>query len=440
MKISIFGTGYVGLVTGVCLSHIGHEVTCIDIDKEKIEKMKKGISPMYEPGLDELMATNINERRLHFTTDCKKGLENAEVIYIAVGTPQRSDGSADLKYIEQVALNIAKNLINDAVIVVKSTVPVGTNNYVKSVIEANLIKNVHISMVSNPEFLREGSAIHDSLKGDRIVIGTEGRDAADIMQSVNQAFNIPIFKTDIKSAEMIKYASNAFLATKISFINEISTICEKLDANIEQVAEGMGLDQRIGPQFLKAGIGYGGSCFPKDTQALVQMAGNIQHDFDLLKSVIDINNKQKSYLIEKANQTLGSLKNKNIGILGLSFKPNTDDMREAASIVIIQQLIKEGMNIKVYDPIAMENAREVLPSQVKYVNSIDQAIQDTDLVFIVTEWDEIRNYPLEKYTHFMKEAIIFDGRNCYDLEIVKQFEIDYYSVGRPSIIKEKILI
>ncbi|EOQ02678.1 UDP-glucose/GDP-mannose dehydrogenase family protein [Bacillus thuringiensis] len=440
MKISIFGTGYVGLVTGVCLSHIGHEVTCIDIDKEKIEKMKKGISPMYEPGLDELMATNINERRLHFTTDCKKGLENAEVIYIAVGTPQRSDGSADLKYIEQVALNIAKNLTNDAVIVVKSTVPVGTNNYVKSVIEANLIKNVHISMVSNPEFLREGSAIHDSLKGDRIVIGTEERDAADIMQSVNQAFNIPIFKTDIKSAEMIKYASNAFLATKISFINEISTICEKLDANIEQVAEGMGLDQRIGPQFLKAGIGYGGSCFPKDTQALVQMAGNIQHDFDLLKSVIDINNKQKSYLIEKANQTLGSLKNKNIGILGLSFKPNTDDMREAASIVIIQQLIKEGMNIKVYDPIAMENAREVLPSQVKYVNSIDQAIQDTDLVFIVTEWDEIRNYPLEKYTHFMKEAIIFDGRNCYDLEIVKQFEIDYYSVGRPSIIKEKILI
>jgi len=440
MKISIFGTGYVGLVTGVCLSHIGHEVTCIDIDKEKIEKLKKGISPMYEPGLDELMAKNINERRLHFTTDCKKGLENAEVIYIAVGTPQRSDGSADLKYIEQVALNIAKNLTNDAVIVVKSTVPVGTNNYVKSVIEANLIKNVHISMVSNPEFLREGSAIHDSLKGDRIVIGTEERDAADIMQSVNQAFNIPIFKTDIKSAEMIKYASNAFLATKISFINEISTICEKLDANIEQVAEGMGLDQRIGPQFLKAGIGYGGSCFPKDTQALVQMAGNIQHDFDLLKSVIDINNKQKSYLIEKANQTLGSLKNKNIGILGLSFKPNTDDMREAASIVIIQQLIKEGMNIKVYDPIAMENAREVLPSQVKYVNSIDQAIQDTDLVFIVTEWDEIRNYPLEKYTHFMKEAIIFDGRNCYDLEIVKQFEIDYYSVGRPSIIKEKILI
>lgn len=436
MNITIFGTGYVGLVTGVCLSHIGHQVTCIDIDRNKVEMMRKGISPIYEPGLDEMMKKNIIEGRLWFTTDCKKALENVDIVYIAVGTPQRSDGSANLEYIEHVALNIAENLMRDSIIVVKSTVPVGTNDYIKKIIEGNLTKELNFSMVSNPEFLREGSAIYDSLYGDRIVIGADENAVTEIMEEVNKAFNIPIFRTDIRSAEMIKYASNAFLATKISFINEVASICEVLNADVEQVAKGMGLDKRIGPQFLQAGIGYGGSCFPKDTQALVQIAGNVHHDFELLKSVINVNNKQQNLLFEKAKRALGSLEGKRVGILGLSFKPNTDDMREAASIIITQHLIEAGADIKVYDPVAMENAKMFLPCQVKYMNSVEQTIKNTDLIFILTEWDEIKNYPLERYVQLMNEVIIFDGRNCYDLEMIRQFNIDYYSIGRPAVVQK----
>ncbi|MEI2311409.1 UDP-glucose dehydrogenase family protein [Bacillus nitratireducens] len=440
MKIAIFGTGYVGLVTGVCLSDIGHRVTCIDIDENKVAKMKEGISPIYEPGLDELMSKNIKGNRLLFTTDYRQGLEEADVIYIAVGTPQQADGSANLQYIEQVALDIANNLKKDSIVVIKSTVPVGTNDHVKNLIQQNLKADVKISMVSNPEFLREGSAIHDSFYGDRIVVGADDAKTADVMEEVNKPFNVPVFKTTIRSSEMIKYAANAFLATKISFINEIANICEKLGADVEHVANGMGLDKRIGTQFLKAGIGYGGSCFPKDTHALIQIAGNVEHDFDLLKSVITVNNNQQASLVEKVKSVLGDMKGKHVAMLGLAFKPNTDDMREAASIVIAEELVGLGAKVVAYDPIAIENAKKLLPGEVEYVYSVEDAIQQADITLIVTEWDNIKTFPIEKYIELMKEPIIFDGRNCHGLEYVQQFDIDYYSVGRPAIIRETVVL
>ncbi|WP_243525213.1 UDP-glucose/GDP-mannose dehydrogenase family protein [Bacillus pseudomycoides] len=440
MNIAIFGTGYVGLVTGVCLSDIGHRVTCIDIDENKVIKMKQGISPIYEPGLDELMIKNIKEDRLLFTTNCKLRIAEADVIYIAVGTPQKEDGSANLQYIEQVALDIAHNLTKDAIVVIKSTVPVGTNDYVKNLIHENLKADVKVSMVSNPEFLREGSAIYDSFYGDRIVIGADDAKTADIMAELNKPFNVPVFKTTIRSSEMIKYASNAFLATKISFINEIANICEKIGADVEQVANGMGLDKRIGTQFLKAGIGYGGSCFPKDTNALIQIAGNVEHDFVLLKSVINVNNDQQASLVEKVKNVLGQMNGKRVAMLGLAFKPNTDDMREAASIVIARELVQLGTQVVAYDPIATENAKKLLPSEVEYVNSVEEAVEKADATLIVTEWEDIKTFPLEKYIELMKEPIIFDGRNCHGLEHVQKFSVDYYSVGRPPVIREKILL
>ncbi|MGE6552013.1 UDP-glucose dehydrogenase family protein [Bacillus mycoides] len=440
MKIAIFGTGYVGLVTGVCLSEIGHKITCIDIDKKKVEKMKDGISPIYEPGLDKLMQKNIKAGRLSFTTEYSEVLKNVDLIYIAVGTPQKDDGSANLQYIEQVALEIAGSIEKDMIIVTKSTVPVGTNDYLKDLILRHLKFDVKINMVSNPEFLREGSAIQDSFHGDRIVIGADSAEIAKIVQEVNKPFRTPIFQTTIRSAELIKYASNAFLATKISFINEISNICEKVNANVDDVAYGMGLDKRIGTQFLKAGIGYGGSCFPKDTHALVQIAGNVDYEFELLKSVIYVNNKQRSLLVQKAKKKLGNLAGKQVAILGLAFKPNTDDIREAASIVIAQELVAMGAVIKAYDPVAMNNAAQFLPSEVECMRSIDKTIQDADVTFIVTEWDEIKNYPLSKYVKLMKQANIFDGRNCYDLNEVKKFELYYSSIGRLEVTNEKIKV
>jgi UDPglucose 6-dehydrogenase len=440
MNIAIFGTGYVGLVTGVCLSDIGHRVTCIDIDENKVKKMKAGISPIYEPGLDELMSKNIKENRLSFTTDCRQGIEDADVIYIAVGTPQQADGSANLKYIEQVALDIAHTLIKDTIVVIKSTVPVGTNDHVKNLIQQNLKADVKVNMVSNPEFLREGSAIQDSFYGDRIVIGTDDTKTADIMEEVNKPFNVPVFKTTIRSSEMIKYAANAFLATKISFINEIANICEKLDADVEHVANGMGLDKRIGTQFLKSGIGYGGSCFPKDTHALIQIAGNVEHDFDLLKSVITVNNNQQASLVGKVKNVLGNIKGKHVAMLGLAFKPNTDDMREAAAIVIANDLVELGAKVIAYDPIATENAKKILPNEIEYASSIEDAVANADVTLIVTEWDDIKAFPIEKYIELMKQPIIFDGRNCHGLEYVQEFNVDYYSVGRPAVVREKIIL
>jgi UDPglucose 6-dehydrogenase len=432
-NIAVVGTGYVGLVTGVCLSEIGNNVICIDIDKEKVEKLNSGISPIFEPNLEEMMLKNIQKGRLHFSTDHVEGFKKAEVIYIAVGTPQKEDGSANLRYIEQVAKQIAQHAKRDMIIVIKSTVPVGTNHKIKKFIQNHLVSDIQIEIVSNPEFLREGSAVKDTFYGDRIVIGADSKQTAAVIEEINKPFNIPIYKTDILSAEMIKYASNAFLATKISFINEIAAICEKVGANVDDVSYGMGLDSRIGNQFLKAGIGYGGSCFPKDTSALLQIASNENYSFELLKSVIDVNTKQQSLLVDKAKKRFGQLKGKTCAILGLAFKPNTDDIREAASIVISNRLIEEGANVIAYDPIAIDNAKKVLPSEVKIARNIEEAIQLADMVFLVTEWKEIIDFPLNKYVEIMETAIIFDGRNCYSLDELENYSIEYYSVGRPDI-------
>ncbi|RAK19847.1 UDPglucose 6-dehydrogenase [Anoxybacillus vitaminiphilus] len=430
MKITIAGTGYVGLVTGVCLADIGHIVTCYDIDEQKVQKMRQGISPIYEPGLEDLMKKNIEEARLFFTTDPQTAYEDADVIYIAVGTPENEDGSANLTYVEETALAISRYVIKDVIVVIKSTVPVGTNDRIQALIDKHKSPEIRVAVVSNPEFLREGSAIYDMFHGDRIVIGANDEYAASVIEEINKPFGIPIIKTDRRSAEMIKYAANAFLATKISFINEIANICEKVGANIDDVAYGIGQDKRIGPHFLKAGIGYGGSCFPKDTKALVQLAGNVQHKFDLLESVINVNNKQRLLLYTKAKEMFGALAGKKAAVLGLAFKPNTDDIREAASIVLIDKLLEEQVDITVYDPVAMENAKKILNDSVQYARSAVDAINGKDMVFIVTEWEEIKNIPLSTYVEKMKEPIIFDGRNCYSWQEAKSYPVTYISIGR----------
>ncbi|WP_338788134.1 UDP-glucose/GDP-mannose dehydrogenase family protein [Metabacillus sp. FJAT-53654] len=439
MKIAVVGTGYVGLVTGTCLTEIGHNVTCIDIDQNKVNKMREGISPIYEPGLDELMKKNIQEKRLFFTTDHNEGFEGADVIYIAVGTPEKKDGSANLSFVEQVAKDIATHVKKDVIVVTKSTVPVGTNDWIKGVIQKNLVNNVKVDIVSNPEFLREGAAIYDSFNGDRIVVGTDNEAAANIIEEINKPFGIPVFKTDIRSAEMIKYAANAFLATKISFINEISNICEKVGANVEEVANGMGQDNRIGSQFLNAGIGYGGSCFPKDTKALIQIAGNVNYEFELLKGVVRVNQKQQEMLLNKLEERFDSLEGKKIAILGLAFKPNTDDMREAASIVITKHLIEKGANVVAFDPVAMENAKKILDSKINFASNTIEAIKDSDAVLILTEWNEFKDLNICTFEEYMKQPVIFDGRNCFDLVEVKKHRVEYHSIGRPPLINEKLI-
>lgn len=439
MNISVVGTGYVGLVTGVGLSEVGHIVTCVDIDKDKVETLRKGISPIFEPGLNELIKKNTESERLFFTTDYKEAFNNSEVIYIAVGTPENQDGTANLMYINQVVDSITQNISDNKVVVTKSTVPVGTNHYIKQKLMKQLPNTIKVEVVSNPEFLREGSAVYDIFHGDRIVIGSECEQASEVIKKVNEPFGIPIYETDICSAEMIKYASNAFLATKISFINEIANICEKVGADIEEVAVGMGLDSRVGSQFLKAGIGYGGSCFPKDTKALKKIAENVDYDFSLLSAVIEFNNIQQRRLINEAVKDFGTLEGKSVGILGLSFKPNTDDIRESASLIIIPELIKMGANVKAYDPIAINNAKKELPHQVKYCENIIDTIKQTDLVFILTDWDEIKSLPLEVFELNMNEANVYDGRNCFELSKVAEADMNYYSIGRSKITEKNLI-
>ncbi|MDX8288976.1 UDP-glucose/GDP-mannose dehydrogenase family protein [Metabacillus indicus] len=434
MRVSVAGTGYVGLVTGVCLAEIGHRVTCVDIDEQKIAKLTQGISPIYEPGLEELMKKNHEAGRLDFTTDSAQAYGESDVIFIAVGTPENEDGSANLTYVNAAAGQMAKQLKKDVVVAVKSTVPVGTNEHVLNVINQHKPMSVKVEVVSNPEFLREGSAIHDTFHGDRIVVGSETQSAGDLLEELYKPLGIPVVRTDIRSAEMIKYAANAFLATKISFINEIANICEKLGADIEDVAEGIGKDARIGPQFLKAGIGYGGSCFPKDTKALVQLAGNVQHQFDLLDSVISVNNRQPLKLIESAKKHLGSLSGKKVALLGLAFKPNTDDVREAASLVLAKELVKQGADVSGYDPIAAEEARKVLGDSITYCDSVSEAIEGADAAFIVTEWDAITSYPMDLYREKMKRPLLFDGRNIYSLRDIPDW-MTYISVGRKEIVR-----
>lgn len=433
MKVSVIGTGYVGLVSGVSLADIGHDVTCIDINESKVSLMSKGKSPFYEPGLEPLMKKNIVTGRLHFTTEIQNGLLNADIVIIAVGTPMKDDGSADISQIEQVSLQIAESIVKDTIIIIKSTVPVGTNELIRDIIFSNLRHNLEFSVVSNPEFLREGSAVYDTYHGDRIIIGSDNYRVAECVATMYKPLGMNILITDIRSAEMIKYASNAFLATKISFINEISNLCEHLGANIEEVAIGMGSDKRIGQEFLNAGIGYGGSCFPKDTNALVQVSDQVGYNFELLKGVIRVNQRQQKLLLHKLKHRFGSLKGKRIAVLGLSFKPNTDDMREAASIIITDKLIEQGAEVVVYDPKAMKNAVQWLNPKVNYGISIKETIRETDIALILTEWDVFKELNLSIFVELMNSPIVFDGRNCFTLDEAMEAGIEYHSVGRPVI-------
>lgn len=437
-KVAVVGTGYVGLVTGVALSQIGHIVKCVDLDTTKVESMKKGLSPIYEPGLEEMMLKNHSEGRLDFTTNHQEAFNEVDVIYIAVGTPEKEDGTADMKYINSVCLDIANNITEEVIVVTKSTVPVGTNEHIQKLIESNT--KIRFNVVSNPEFLREGSAVYDTFNGDRIIIGSDNEESAKVIAEINKPFGIEIYITTLRSAEMIKYASNAFLATKISFINEIANISSLLGANIEEVAKGMGFDKRIGSTFLNAGIGYGGSCFPKDTKALVQIAGGINHEFNLLKAVIEVNNKQQLLLVEKAREYYGSLKGKKVAMLGLAFKPNTDDMREAASIVTAEQLILAGAKVVAYDPIAMDNAKKVLPEAIEYANTVEDALNGADTAFIMTEWEEVKKIPFSMYEKLLIDKTVFDGRNCYSLKEAHTSHIDYHSIGRPDVLRREILV
>lgn len=438
MRIAVIGTGYVGLSTGVCLAEIGHHVTCIDTSEEKINLLRGGKSPIYEPGMEELITNNMDAKRLRFTNSHQEGLEKAEAIIVAVGTPQQNSGEADLTYLFQAIQDAAPYLKEDAIIVIKSTVPVGTNEKVRELLEATGQKKISPSVVSNPEFLRQGSAVLDTLHPDRIVIGCENKEAAAVIEKMYAPLNAQVVTTDERSAEMIKYASNAFLATKISFINNIGNLCEAVGANVEDVSKGMGLDQRIGAAFLQSGIGYGGSCFPKDVSALLAIAKEYQVPFSMIEETMMINNRQKQLLVNKALKRFGNLKHKKIAVLGFAFKPETDDMREAPSITIIHSLLKEGATVIGYDPVATRNAKMIFGEQISYATSVEEALKDADAVFIVTEWKEIKQLVLSEVISYMKEPIVFDGRNSYSEEAVLDCkEIEYYPIGKPAIIIRK---
>jgi UDPglucose 6-dehydrogenase len=433
MKIAVIGTGYVGLSTGVCLAEIGHCVTCIDINEEKIELLRQGISPIYEPGLEQMLASNMGAGRLTFTTSHQQGVQGAEIILIAVGTPQREDGAADLSYLEQAAEDISPYLITGMIIVIKSTVPVGTNASFEKLLQSH--SGLTVSIVSNPEFLRQGSAIQDTMKADRIIIGSENKQAAEKISVMYSPLNVPVIFTSTKSAEMIKYAANAFLAIKISYINEIANLCEAVGADVEDIAKGIGKDKRIGEAFLHAGIGYGGSCFPKDVKALLHTAGLYGINFSLLKETIAINGYQRELLVAKAIRRFGNLKDKKIALLGLSFKPETDDMREAPSIKIVGALSKLGAEVVAYDPVATFQAKKIIGDSIKYASSVAEAVSGADAIFLVTEWNEFKQLDLGEMVAKMKQPIIFDGRNCFEEERVRVCKsIEYYPVGRPAII------
>ncbi|OCA84610.1 UDP-glucose dehydrogenase family protein [Bacillus sp. FJAT-27986] len=431
MKIAVAGTGYVGLVTGVCLAENNHSVTCVDIDEKKVAMMKAGTSPIYEPGLEELMKRNM--KRLDFTTDFKTAYKDADVIFIGVGTPEKQDGSANLSYVYRVADQIAQSVEKNCIVVVKSTVPIGTNERIEEMIKRNLVNKVRINVVSNPEFLAQGTAVRDTLHASRIVIGAEEEEASQVLKEVYKDFSAPIVITNRKSAEMIKYASNDFLALKISFINEIANLCESIGADIEDVALGMGLDSRIGNQFLNAGIGYGGSCFPKDTKALHWLANFHDTELKTVKAAIDVNENQKLKLFKKSRKYYDSLKGLCVAVLGLTFKPGTDDLRDAPSLVNIPIMLEEGANIKAWDPVGVDNFKRIYQREVTYCNSIEDTIKDADVCFIFTEWDEIKEFDLKNYNQLMKNPIILDGRNCYDLSSVKNARIFYDSIGRETI-------
>jgi UDPglucose 6-dehydrogenase len=432
MNIAIAGTGYVGFVTAVCLAEKGHMVTCVDVDKGKIERLnKEGKALIYEQGLDELMQKN--KHRLCYTTDYQHAYQKADVIFIAVGTPEKKDGSANLSYVFQVVSEIAESVVKTCVVVVKSTVPIGTNEKIEKYLQAKGPENMQVGVVSNPEFLAQGSAVENTLNASRIVIGTEEDWVKNVMLEVYYKFDAPKLITNRRSAEMIKYASNDFLALKISYINEIANLCEEIGADVEDVANGMGYDVRIGNKFLKAGIGYGGSCFPKDTKALHWLSSFHDHEMKTVKAAIEVNENQKLKLIKKAKKYYESFEGLTVAILGLTFKPETDDLREAPSLMSVPILLDDGALVKVYDPIGMDGFKKYYPDEVCYCTTIEETISGADLCLIFTEWKEIRQYDIAMFAKLMRKAIVLDGRNCYNLNVVRKYSLIYESIGRPVI-------
>ncbi len=436
MKIVVAGTGYVGLVAGVCFAEVGHDVTCVDVDEKKVKLMESGVSPIFEEGLEALMRRNNASGRLHYTVDYREAYRDADAIFIGVGTPEQPDGSADLSYIATVSRQIAESVERDCLVVVKSTVPVGTNDKVEQFIKDFLVNEVKIEVASNPEFLAQGSAVHDTLYAARIIIGTQSREAEELLKEIYRPFGLPVVSVSRRSAEMIKYASNDFLALKISYMNDIANLCELVGADIEDVAKGMSYDARIGANFLKAGIGYGGSCFPKDTKALKFLAEKAGYHLETVEAAVAVNARQKTRLFKKASDRMITFQGLKVAALGLAFKPGTDDLREAPSVDNIGLLLAGGANVYAYDPVAMENFKKKYPEgevgkgTITYVDSPQQALEGANICFIFTEWKEIKGIPAAHYRRFMQIPLVYDGRNVYGVEEMKEAGVEYYSIGR----------
>jgi len=438
MKTLIIGTGYVGLVTGTCFAETGIDVICIDINKEKIDKLNQGIIPIFEPGLEPMVIRNIEKKRLTFDTQIKNNLKDVETVFIAVGTPPGEDGSADLSYVLNAARDIGKNMETYLVVVTKSTVPIGTSKKVKEAIQHELDKRkskLDFDVASNPEFLKEGAAVEDFLKPDRIILGLESEKATKILNRLYRPFILnghPVVIMDIASAELTKYAANCMLATKISFMNDLANLCELVGADVNAVRKGIGSDPRIGNKFIYAGIGFGGSCFPKDVKALIKTAHDIGYSLDVIKAVESVNNRQKEVLFHKISKHFkGHLENKIFGIWGLSFKPNTDDVRESPSLKIIEQLTSAGAKVRAYDPVAMHEAGKILDKRIEYGHDMYDVLIDADALILATEWSEFRVPNFKLLNRIMKDKVIFDGRNIYDPEEIKENGFAYYGIGRP---------
>lgn len=436
MKITVAGTGYVGLVAGVCFAEVGHNVTCVDVDEAKVKLMAGGVSPIYEEGLEELMQKNNAAGRLHYTTDYKSAYKDPDAIFIGVGTPEMPDGSANLDYIATVSRQIAESVEKDCLVVVKSTVPVGTNDKVEQFIKDFLKNDVEIEVASNPEFLAQGSAVHDTLHAARIIIGTESKKAEKILKEIYAPFNLPIVSVNRRSAEMTKYACNDFLALKISYMNDIANLCELVGADIEDVAKGMSYDARIGANFLNAGIGYGGSCFPKDTKALKFLAKQHGYQLRTVEAAVDVNTTQKTRLYKKASERMITFKGLKVAILGLAFKPGTDDLREAPSLDNVKLLLEQGADLVAYDPVAADNFKKRYPEgkcgngTITYVNTPGEALNDANICFAFTEWKEIKSIEPKEFKERMSIPLVYDGRNIFDKNKMKDAGIEYYSIGR----------
>lgn len=436
MKIAVAGTGYVGLVAGVCFAEKGHDVTCVDVDESKVQMMRSGVTPIYEEGLEELMQKNNAAGRLHYTTDYQSAYKEAEAIFIGVGTPEQPDGSANLSYIATVSRQIAESVERDCLVVVKSTVPVGTNDKVEQFIRDFLVRDVKVEVASNPEFLAQGSAVHDTLHAARIIIGTESKEAEATLKKIYEPFNLPIVSVNRRSAEMIKYACNDFLALKISYMNDIANLCELVGADIDAVAEGMSYDARIGARFLNAGVGYGGSCFPKDTKALKYIAKQHGYTLRTVEAAVDVNAEQKTKLFYKASNRMITFEHLKVAVLGLAFKAGTDDLREAPSLDNVDLLLQNGADIYAYDPIAADNFKKKYPEgsnlkgTIHYVQSPEEALQDANICFVFTEWKEIKDITPETFKQYMKIPLVYDGRNLYGIQDMKNAGIEYYSIGR----------